>query len=94
MKKQTSKKAQKPPLNKGDVSSSAYWDGIKTAEDFLIALKENDVTFQKLKPTVFGNTASKVIRAIKKHGKPCFEDISKSHQTWWSTKHAICQALG
>lgn len=75
------------------VSSIAYWGGIKTSEAFLIALKENNVTFSKLKLTVFGNTASKVIRAFKKGGQACFDDVVKAHQIWWCTKHAICQVL-
>ncbi len=75
------------------IMSSDYWHGIKTSDAFLIALKENGVTFNKIKSTVFGNTASKVIRAIKKGGQACFDDVKKSHQVWLATKHAICQVL-
>lgn len=80
-------------LSQTDVSSSAYWDSIKTSELFLSALKENNVTFEKLKNTVFGNTAIKVIQVVRKGGQESFLDIMERHQIWWMTKHAICQVL-
>ncbi len=49
MKKQTSKKAQKPPLNKGDVSSSAKQNDIK--EMILAEYKKGNIvvlTFEGL----------------------------------------------
>lgn len=69
------------------------WDEIKTAEAFLQLLKENNITHKELKATVFGSTASKVIRAIKKGGQPVFDNGIKSHMIWWNTKHAIEQAI-
>lgn len=81
----TQEKAEKQAV----VSGSALLDNVKTADEFLLFIKENKITYKKLKEVVFGNKAIEVIGYCKNYGQEYFDVLLQSHSQWYNAKYAI-----
>lgn len=78
-------------MSKANEPAGRDWDLIKTNAEFLKVIKDEAITYSKLKNVLFGNIAIKVIRAIRKHkhDKKCFPSFKKYHEVWYMTKVAF-----
>lgn len=76
-----------------EINKAADWHTIEKADDFLQELKEREITQKLLGKQLFGNTAVKVVRAVRKGGDEVFCELKNAHQIWWCTKEALMRAI-
>lgn len=65
----------------------------KLASTFLRHIKENGITYSKLKKVLFGEHAIAFIAAIRKHGQPAFKDLKKAHQFMYMVEVGIEECI-
>jgi hypothetical protein len=61
----------------------------RLATTFLRHVKENDITYKKLKEVLFGEHAIAFIKAIRKHGQVAFTETKKAHQFMYMVEVGI-----
>lgn len=71
------------------VSGSTFLDNVKTSDEFLQFIKDNKITYKKLKEVIFGNRAIEVIGCCKNYGQEFFEKLIEDHMQWYNVKYAI-----
>lgn len=65
----------------------------RLASTFLRHIKENDITYVKLKQVLFGEHAIAFIKAIRKHGQVAFKDLKKSHRFMYMVEVGIEECI-
>jgi hypothetical protein len=65
----------------------------RMASTFLRQVKENEITYKKLKEVLFGEHTIAFIKAIRKHGQIAFKEIKKAHQFMYMVEVGIEECL-
>lgn len=60
-----------------------------TTESLLKKLKDNKITEKKLKPVLFGATAIKALRIIRKADADTFKQVKQWHEVTYMANYAI-----
>lgn len=65
----------------------------RLASTFLRHIKDNDITYKKLKQVSFGKHAIAFIKAIRKHGQIAFTETKKAHQFMFMVEFGIEECI-
>lgn len=65
----------------------------KKVDRFLADIKESGITYDKLRPVLFGRQAIVFIKAVRKHGQPAFAALKKYHELRYMASVAIMEFI-
>ena len=89
MRKENMIEPQNPQCVQAVVSGSAFLDNVKSSVEFLQFIKENKISYKKLKQVVFGRRVIEVIGFCKNYGQEYFDVLIKNNIQWSNIKSVI-----